>query len=141
MRLSAKKVHCGITSLAILMLLMACDPAAVKLRQFTVQGEQLYLENCSQCHQADGKGLALLYPPLADQELLSRPDRIACAIRYGANGPREISGKIFNQPMAAVENLTDLEVAEIITYLSATWGGSQRIIEADTVQLLVKKCH
>ena len=138
MRLSAKKVHFGIIGLTIVMMLMSCDPSAVKLRQFAVQGEQLYLENCSQCHQTDGTGLALLYPPLADNELLSRPDRIACAIRYGAEGPKEIGGKTFNQPMAAVEKLTDLEVAEIITYLTTTWGGSKQIIEADTVQQLLK---
>ena len=141
MRLSAKKVNCILTALAVGMLLIACDPAAVKLRQFAVQGEQLYLENCSQCHQADGEGLALLYPPLADDELLSRPDRIACAIRYGADGPKEIGGKTFNQPMAAVEKLTDLEVAEILTFLTTSWGRNQQITEADTVQQLVKNCR
>lgn len=142
MKFSARKGLRGITAITVgILMLNGCDPYAVRLSQFTVQGKQLYMENCSQCHQVDGKGLSLLYPPLADEELLSHTDRIACAIRYGVSGPKEIGGKIFNQPMAAVEILTDLEIAEIITFLTTTWGGHSQLTDADTVRQLVNKCR
>lgn len=131
-----------LTAIATMALLTAsCDPASVRKRQFVVQGERLYLENCSNCHQPDGSGLALLYPPLNDPEIVNQPQRIACAIRNGVAGEKQIAGKKFNQPMSAIDNLTDLEIAEIITFLTTTWGQGHQTTEAKTVQELIDNCR
>ena len=125
----------------LLYLCTSCDPASTRLRQFQVQGERLYQENCSNCHQPDGSGLARLYPPVNDPNLLQHADRIVCAIRYGVNGPITIGGKTFDQPMVAVDRLSDLEIAEIITYMTTTWGGWERITEPDSVRLMSERCR
>ena len=49
----------------------ASNTEQVKLEQYLVEGRTLYLQYCSACHQADGKGLAQLYPPLNGSDYLN----------------------------------------------------------------------
>ena len=41
-----------------------------KFDQYFVQGEKLYLQHCSNCHQKGGEGLGLLYPPVAASDYM-----------------------------------------------------------------------
>lgn len=106
-------------------LLLACTACNQnpKLSQYTVQGERLYEKNCSNCHQTDGSGLGRLYPPLKGSEYLKKtPAELAEIIRIGMKGSIQVQGKEYNQPMAGNPSLTDLEIAEILTYINVTWG-------------------
>jgi cytochrome c551 len=99
------------------------DTSSIKFRQYYVQGEKLYQKHCSNCHQKDGTGLGLLYPPLAKSDYLEQNfDSVICLIRYGRSGPIIVNGKKFDQPMPPIPALGDLEIAEITTYIYNTWG-------------------
>ncbi len=121
--------------------LTSCDSASPRLRQFQVQGERLYEQHCSNCHQPDGSGLASLYPPLRIDTLVTSPARIACAVHYGVKDTLEIGGKIYRQPMAALERLTDLEIAEIITFLSTRWGTKSNTTEPMEIRQMLQNCR
>src|SRR5690606_41839566 len=43
-------------------------------------------------------------------------------IRNGISGPITVNGIEFVQPMPGIPTLTDLEIAEIMTYIYNTWG-------------------
>jgi len=112
-----------------------------KLRQYIVQGEKLYLQHCANCHQKDGSGLAALFPPLNQSDFLDKNKmNVPCIIRNGLDGEIVVNGKIFNQPMKAIPLLTDLEVAEITTYILNNWGRNDGIIDVKATARMLQRC-
>src|SRR6185503_8167536 len=66
--------------------LLSCsgDP---RFNQYYAEGEQLYARHCSNCHQKDGKGLGLVYPPLATSDFMdNRVDEVLCLMKKGRSG-------------------------------------------------------
>src|SRR5690242_294992 len=85
-----------------------------KFQQYYIQGEQLYLENCSNCHQENGTGLGLLFPPLNKSDFIdSNFESVICLMENGISGELIVNGKSFNKEMKGIPSLTDLEIAEI----------------------------
>jgi len=122
-------------------LLLACGRPSPKFSQYYVQGEKLYIKHCSNCHQVDGSGLARLYPPLNDSDYMQKNFRdVMCLIRYGKSGQLMINGQQFNQPMPAVPSLTDLEIAEIGTYIYNSWGHQRGIVEVKEATEILSSC-
>jgi cytochrome c551 len=141
----------GILSLILLCLmaavLLSCNRSEnksdnnTKLRQYYVQGEKLYLKHCSNCHQKDGTGLGLLYPPLNKSDYLdNNVEKIPCLIRYGISGELIVNGKSYNQPMPALPILSDLEIGEITTYLYNNWGRQRGLISVHDITALSENC-
>lgn len=113
----------------------------VKLEQYKVEGHRLYAQHCSNCHQENGKGVGRLFPPLNQSDYMdTKLNAILCLIRNGVNGELEVNGVIYNQPMPGVPELTDLEVAEIATYIYNSWGHNKGIIDVKVVHKLSQKC-
>lgn len=113
----------------------------MRFRQYMVQGEQLYLQHCSNCHQIEGNGLAQLYPPLANSDfMLEDIGRTVCLIKYGITGEIRVNNKDYNLEMPANQKLTDIEIAEIATYISNAWGNQYGLISVTKVTQLLKTC-
>ncbi|MFT4834352.1 MAG: cytochrome c551 [Marinoscillum sp.] len=114
----------------------------MRLRQYIVQGKQLYQTNCLNCHQSEGQGFAKLYPPLAKSDyLLTDLSRAACLIKNGQNGAIEVNGVIYNQMMPGFENLAPIEIAEIVTYISNAWGNEAGLSNVSEVTKWLEKCQ
>lgn len=112
-----------------------------KFKQYFNQGELLYEKNCSNCHQKGGEGLARLYPPLKNSDYLKNHlNESICIIRYGKKGQIIVNGKEFNQPMPPIPTLTDLEIAEIATYIYNAWDQKKGLIPVHEVSALLEKC-
>lgn len=134
-------------SIPLLLICIACGnrPAAengnsVKFEQYYNQGEQLYSANCSNCHQKTGTGLGLVYPPLDQSDFMdSRFEEVICLMRYGRKGELVVNGKTYNQAMPPT-TLSDLEIAEIATYIYNTWGRDGGIVEVSTVSAQLQRC-
>lgn len=113
----------------------------MRYRQYIVQGKQLFLTHCSNCHQPDGKGLAKLYPPLAKSDyLLENIPRAACIIKHGKEGSIVVNGVEYNMKMTAIDQLKPLEIAEILTYVSNSWGNKKGFIEVHEVDRYLLDC-
>jgi len=129
-----------LTGIAAIMM-AACGKHDPRLAQYMVQGEQLYKLHCSNCHQPDGKGFGLLYPPLANADYLKeKKDSIICIIRNGMSGPVTVNGQIYDQAMPGNEKLTDLEIAEILTFIYVTWGGEDEATDVNNVRSGAGRC-
>ncbi len=77
--------------------LLSCSGTDAKFQQYYVQGEELYIKHCSNCHQKSGKGLGLVYPPLGPSDFMeSNFDNVLCQMKYGKKGPLIVNGKEFN---------------------------------------------
>jgi len=134
-------VHCLLAFGYCLLLLLACSNTDAKFQQYYVQGEQLYIKHCSNCHQKSGKGLGLLYPPLGPSDYMEKNfDDVLCQMKYGKKGFLSVNGKDFNQPMPGVRSLTELEIAEVATYIYNTWGHDRGMVEVVEVTTAVEKC-
>lgn len=115
--------------------------SGVKFDQYYVKGEQLYIANCSNCHQKTGTGLGLVYPPLNKSDFIdNNMNEVLCLIRNGKSGELAVNGKIYNQAMPPNPNLTDLDIAEIATYIYNSWERKKGIIEVTRVSSVLNEC-
>lgn len=119
----------------------ACQSSQeLKSEQYFAEGYQLYTTYCSNCHQADGKGMSGLYPPLVGSALLTDKSRLACIIKNGMSDTIMVNGKEFSRPMPPNPKLKDLEIAEIVTYLNMKWGKDSVFTSIEFVEKSLKDC-
>jgi mono/diheme cytochrome c family protein len=91
-------------------------PDATKAR-----GAQLYTDNCSGCHQAQGRGIPGVFPPLAGNPVVvaADPNDIVKVIDRGIPARAGyIAMPAFNT------RLTDQQVADVANYLRTSWGNN-----------------
>lgn len=113
----------------------------VKLEQYMVGGRQLYIQHCSNCHQADGKGLAKLFPPVDKSDFIDQNvEEVICLIRHGMSGEVVVNGVVYNQPMPAMPQLSNLEIAEIVTYIYNSWGRENGIVSVKDTERILAAC-
>lgn len=106
----------------------------IKLEQYYIGGKELYEQNCANCHQKDGKGLQNLYPPIAGSDYLKDKEKVIYIIKNGLSGEIMVNGKKYNQPMPANNQLTNLDIAEVVTYIYNEWHGETKITEVKEVE-------
>lgn len=123
-------------------LVASCQSAdETKRQKYITEGILLYRKNCANCHQADGAGLAGLYPPLANSDYLQANKlAVICSIRYGQQGPIRVNGKTYNRVMPPQLQLSALEVAEISTYIYSQWGKDKRLVTGKEAEAILAKC-
>ena len=113
-----------------------------KFEQYYVQGKVLYELNCSNCHQKNGAGLGLLYPPINKSDFMdNRFEEVVCLIKNGREGELIVNGRGYNKPMNGITNLTELEIAEITTYIYNTWDRKRGIVEVKEVSSALLDCR
>lgn len=112
----------------------------IRLRQYQVQGSKIYATYCANCHQQDGKGLASLYPPLDGSDyLMEDMARAACIIKNGQSKEIVVNGVTYNQMMPG-NPITNLEVAEVLTYISNAWGNEGGLVGVKDVDKWLGEC-
>ena len=135
----------GMTWLLVMpygLFLNSCSTKDQALQQYFVRGEELYAKHCSNCHQMDGKGLGLLYPPVDKSDFMDSDfAQVICLMEYGKRGALVVNGKSFNQPMPGIPSLTDQEIAQIATYLYNNWDRQKGLIDENQVTGVLKQCR
>lgn len=98
-------------------------------------GAELFTR-CAACHQANGQGLPNAYPPLAGSEwLLNNPEVPIRIVLHGLQGPITVKGASFNSAMTPFgDQLSDAEIAAIISYERSSWGNSASPVTAEQVK-------
>ena len=133
--------RCTVSGFILLLLVIGCGQKDPKFQQYFVEGEQQYKKNCSNCHQVNGKGLGLVYPPLAPSDFMDKNfEEVICMMKKGRKGEMIVNGSLYNQPMPGVPALTELEIAEIATYIYNSWGHEKGLIEVKEVSRSLQPC-
>ena len=99
-----------------------------------VDGGAIFAANCAACHQANGQGLPGVFPPLAGSEwVVGDPKVLANILLHGVSGKIEVAGQSFDGMMPAFAQLSDAEIAGVLTHIRSTWGNQAEAISADFV--------
>ncbi len=104
------------------------------------RGHEIYFRDahCATCHQADGKGLAPAFPPLAASPWVAGdPDRLIKLTLHGLMGPFEVDGKKFDGlvPMTPFGGmLKDGEVADVLTYVRNSFTNKAPAVKESQVK-------
>jgi len=92
----------------------ADDPTKVwKLEELAARGEKVYAANCVACHQATGKGAGPIKALDGSALVLDADKSKQIAIMLNGAG---------NGSMPAWKQLSDTEIAAVITYTKNNWG-------------------
>ncbi|QKV58309.1 MAG: c-type cytochrome [Dechloromonas sp.] len=86
-----------------------------------VRGATLYMDHCGGCHQAKGRGIPGVFPPLAGNGAVIAPDP-ANVIKVVLKGLPQRGAYI---PMPALGGqLDDQQIADIANYVRTSWGNT-----------------
>ncbi len=108
--------------------LIACDSQdQLEYKRYYTSGKVIYQSKCQNCHGDNGQGLSALIPPLTDSVYLqANRHQLPCIIKYGLNKPIKVGGKAFLSQMPAT-NLAPVELAEVITYITNSYGNKMGV--------------
>lgn len=89
---------------------------------------------CITCHQANGEGIVGKYPPLNQSEWVQGDDRILARILLnGLDGPIEVRGQKFNNQMPAWKQLSDYDIAAVLTHVRQSWDNDLPSVAPSTI--------
>jgi cytochrome c oxidase cbb3-type subunit 2 len=98
-------------------------------------GRDLYIANCSACHQASGEGLPGVFPPLKGSGVVNKDDaaKHIQVVLNGMQGARA-GGVVYAAAMPPYAGaLSDAEIADIIDYERSSWGNHGTSVTAAQV--------
>ncbi len=126
-----------------LIFLLSCqDEDVINYKRYYVNGKRLYENHCQSCHGSQGEGLGTLYPPLTDSTyLIKNKSKLACIIKYGQRGKITINNVDFDGEMPDNKALADIDIAQIIVYVTNSFGNNQYFYDAAQVPSDLKICN
>ncbi len=104
------------------------------LQQSMKRGEDVYAANCASCHMPAGEGVEGVFPPLANTVYLKNQKRAIGIILKGQEGEITVNEKQYNTPMAALNNLSDREISDVLNFVSNSWGNKNPMIKVAQVK-------
>ncbi len=105
-----------------IVLLLSNTPILHAQSEQLARGAKIFTEKCVLCHQAAGQGAPPVYPPLAKSDWLTQDRRKTIKVLCeGLSGPIQVVGQSYNNMMPA-QILDDDQVADVLTYVSNSWG-------------------
>jgi ubiquinol-cytochrome c reductase cytochrome b subunit len=87
-------------------------------------GATVYTANCAGCHGATGMGQPGVFPPLANNPVVTGPaDKVITIVNGGLTTPITVNGANYSGSMPAWKgNLTPAQIADVLTYVRSAWG-------------------
>jgi mono/diheme cytochrome c family protein len=100
------------------------------------RGKQVYLEQCLACHQADALGVSGMNPPLVKTKfVLGDKAKLVKIVLNGMTGI-EIEGEDYHGVMAPHSDLTDQQIADVLTYVRNSFGNKAAAVKASEVKAI-----
>lgn len=97
-------------------------------------GATTFQQICAACHQANGQGIPGVFPPLSGSDLLrAHPERALEIVTHGLSGPLTVNGTHYDSVMPAMAQLSDAQVAEVLSYVFNRWGYGRGRVDAAEV--------
>jgi len=111
---------------------LAAEPAPAAVSP--PAGQQLYARHCLSCHQADGGGVPNMQPPIVGGSWVKGdPRALALFVMTGGFGSAERKDSAVDNVMPEFRQLSDEELAGILSYIRARFGGGASAVTAADV--------
>ena len=96
---------------------------ATGLKAAVERGKAVYAIQCLACHQVDGGGVPHLNAPLdgATQVVGKNKARLITIVLKGLAERVELDGEYYNNKMLPHPELTDQQIADVLTYVRNSW--------------------
>ncbi len=123
--------------------LFSCNmELSVETMQYATNGQKLYVTHCQNCHGNKGEGLGKLYPPLTDVNFLNENrNKLACIVKNGMSGEITVNNIKFNQLMPGVPELTSIDIAYVLTYVTTYFGDSKTHFKKEEIEEYLRNCN
>ena len=100
----------------------------------SVDGSVVYSAQCAACHQATGMGLSGVFPPLVGADwVLENDERLVQILLHGIQGEIVVKGVTYNGVMPAFPQLSDADLAAVLTHIRQDWGNDATAITPDQI--------
>jgi mono/diheme cytochrome c family protein len=106
----------------------AIDPAMVS-------GAHIYADECAACHTNEGTGAADLFPALKASPVVQadNPVTLVHVVLHGAQSVGTTTAGASAMP-AFGGQMSDQQLADVLTYIRNSWGNAAPAVSADTVK-------
>ncbi len=123
-------------------IVLSCqDAGEIKQDVYYVNGRDLYIKHCQNCHGAKGEGLGKLTPPLTDTAFLKENrQKLACFIQQGIKDTITVTGQQYEGTMPAFPELYDIDIAQVMVYIGNSFGNKQGMYTPGQVAADLKNC-
>lgn len=104
------------------------------------RGKAVYSQFCLSCHQADGSGVPNMNPPLIKTKWVLGPKTVLIQqVLKGSQGKVEIDGDTFHNSMPSQAQLTDQQIADVLSFVRNRFGNKASIVTPAEVKLVRAK--
>lgn len=104
------------------------------------RGKKVYDKICIVCHQPDGSGVPRMNPPLIKTKVTLGPKpKLVQILVKGFNEEVEINGEYYSNPMPAQPQLTNQEIADVLTYVRRSFGNKASYVTLTEVKAIRAK--
>jgi cytochrome c oxidase subunit II len=101
------------------------DTKNYALQELVQRGEKVYAANCVACHQASGRGAPPAFPPLAGSKVVTGAEQQQIDVL--------LQGRP-NTAMQSFKQLSNVDIASVITYTRNSWGNKASEVQPAEVQ-------
>jgi mono/diheme cytochrome c family protein len=116
-----------------------CVAAKSPFRLAMDSGKVIYIQRCLSCHQEDGSGIVSVNPPLTRKEVMGDKNKLIKMVIEGLDTHEGINGISYSNVMPPNPNMTDQEIADLLTYIRNSFGNNASAVKSKEVKSLRSK--
>jgi mono/diheme cytochrome c family protein len=98
-------------------------------------GKAVFSKYCLTCHQSDGTGVPNMHPPLTPGSWVGKdPAELIAIMMKGLSGKIEVNGEVYKNYMPSHAQLTDEELADVLSYIRSSFGNNFSAVTPEMVR-------
>lgn len=98
------------------------------------RGKTLYEQQCLSCHMVDGSGVPSMNPPLIKTSFVLGPKAALIKVVINGMSQTEVDDNTYTNNMPPHPDLTDQQIADVLTYIRHNFGNKATQITVTDVK-------
>ena len=112
-----------------------CVAQKSPIKMAVAAGQPVYASRCQTCHQADGAGLPDVSPSLIKTKRVTEDKQALIELMLTGHQQQAVKEEQkFKQEMPAYPEMTDEEIANVLTYVRRNFGNKASMIKVSEVK-------